>query len=697
MAKTKEERLEEVHYRALTRFDRIQTALRDERLQCLQDRRFCSIAGAQWEGPLYEQFVNKPRLEINKVHAGCIRIINQYRNNRIDVEFISKDGENRDQIAQTCNMLYRADEQDCNAEEAYDNAFEEAVTGGFGAWRVRSYYEDEGDPENDYQRICFEPIFDADSCVFFDLDAKRQDKSDAKFAFILNAMTREAYREEYDDDPTSWPKLIHQWEFDWSTPNMVFVCEYYEIEQEKQTVHVYRGLNGEEQRYSDDDFENDDELEGRLQATGFIKSREKKVKRNRVHKYLLNGQRVMEDEGQIAGEYIPIVPVYGKRWFIDNIERCMGDVRLSRDLQRLTNMLYSKLAEISALSTVQKPIFAPEQVAGHTIMWAEDNIQNFPYLLANPLMDAAGNPLPVQPPYTQPPQVPPSMAALVQLVQQDLEDIQGKSEAAEEVKSHMSGRAVEAIQQQLDMKAYLYISNFSKGMKFNGKVWLSQAKDNYIEQGRKMKGLNVQNKMQSIELMKPTLTDQGAMTYENDLSDAKLDIAVKVGPSSSSKREATVRNLTNMMAITQDTDTQGVLAATAMMNMEGEGLEDVRNYFRSLLLNKGVVKPTPEEAKQMQLQAQQAANQPPDPNSQFLQASAEQAQAEAAKARADTVLNIARSKESEAKTLETMSKINLSKNQAVMDAINMLHQHAQDEYSNSLKQQELQQTVPATD
>jgi hypothetical protein len=57
---TKEERLAKIHQDALTEFDSIQAAMRDERLQCLQDRRFYSIAGAQWEGALQDQFENKP-------------------------------------------------------------------------------------------------------------------------------------------------------------------------------------------------------------------------------------------------------------------------------------------------------------------------------------------------------------------------------------------------------------------------------------------------------------------------------------------------------------------------------------------------------------------------------------------------------------------------------------------------------------
>src|SRR5688572_5719510 len=112
MSTTKAERLAKIHYSALVEFDSIQSALRDERLQCLQDRRFYSIAGAQWEGPLGEQFENKPKFEVNKIHLAVIRIINEYRNNRIAVNFLPKDGRKNDQLSDSCNGLYRADEKD---------------------------------------------------------------------------------------------------------------------------------------------------------------------------------------------------------------------------------------------------------------------------------------------------------------------------------------------------------------------------------------------------------------------------------------------------------------------------------------------------------------------------------------------------------------------------------------------------------
>jgi hypothetical protein len=661
-----EQRLSRIHQEAMAEFDAIQSALRDERLQCLQDRRFYSISGAQWEGPLGAQFENKPKLEVNKIALAVQRIFSEYRANRVTVDFVSKEGKEYDSLAETCDDLYRADEQDSGAEEAYDNAFEEAVGGGFGAFRLRTAYENEEDDEDERQRIRIEPIFDADSSVFFDLQAKRQDKADAKRCFVLTSMTREAYWAEYGDDPASWPKEIHQYEFDWLTPDVVYVAEYFRVEMVSETVRIFRSLDGEEERYRDSEL--DEEMLAQLEAVGSVEVRQKRMKRQRVRKYVLSGAKVLEDSGFIAGKHIPIIPVYGRRCFIDNVERCAGHVRLAKDAQRLANMQRSKLAEIAALSSVEKPILTPEQVAGHQVMWQDDNLRNYPYLLINPITGPDGSAQAAGPlAYTKSPQIPPAMAALLQITEQDMKDVLGNQEQGDKIVANVSGKAVEMVQQRLDMQTFIYMSNYAKAVRRAGEVWLGMAREVYAEPGRKMKGIGAQGQMSSIELMRPMVNDEGELEHENDLSEAEFDVAVEVGPSSSSKRAATVRALTQMMAVTQDPEAQRVLQAAALMNMEGEGLSEISEFFRKQLVQMGVVKPTEEEAAQM---AQAGAQ--PDPNAVFLQAAAEEALAKAAQARAGVVKTVADSELARAKTLETVSKIDMDQTRMAMDAVKMI-------------------------
>jgi hypothetical protein len=663
-----DQRLANLHDEALAQFDDVQSALRDERLQCLQDRRFYSLAGSQWEGPLWDQYENKPKFEVNKIMLAVIRVVNEYRNNRITVDFVSKDGMENDKLAEVCDGLYRADEQASVADEAYDNAFEEAVGGGIGAWRLRTVYENEEDPEDDRQRIRIEPIFDADSSVFFDLQAKRQDKSDARFCFVVTSMTQQAYKDTWGDDPASWPKIIHQYEFDWCTPDVVYVAEYYKIEEKTETIRIFQTITGEEERYTKVDFDNDEMLEETLAAIGTVEVRQRKIKTKRVRKYIMSGGKILEDAGYIAGKCIPIVVVYGKRWFVDNVERCMGHVRLAKDAQRLKNMQLSKLGEISALSSVEKPILTPEQVAGHQVMWAEDNLKDYPYLLINPITDQNGNQAVSGPvAYTRSAAIPPAMAALLQITETDMQDILGNPAGADKMVSNISGKAVEMIQARVDGQAFIYMSNFAKGMKRCGEIWLSMAKDIYIEDKRKMKTIAPTGEAGMVELMQPNIDQEtGAVVMENDLTSATFDVIADVGPSSSTKRQATVRALTGMLQITQDPETAQVLTAMAMMNMEGEGISDANAYFRKKLLRMGVVKPTDNEAEELMAEMQGA---PQDPNAMYLQAAAEEATAKAAKARADTVETVASAELKRAQTLETLGKVDeTAQNMALTNA-----------------------------
>ncbi|MFL1383601.1 portal protein [Acinetobacter baumannii] len=668
---TKKEQLATIHARAKAQFDKIQSAVRDERQQCLEDRRFYSIAGAQWEGKLGEQFANKPKFEVNKIHLAVIRIINEYRNNRITVDFVSKDGSQNDELADTCDGLYRADEQDSGAEEAYDNAFEEAVGGGFGAFRLRACEEDEEDEENERQRIKIEPIFDADSCVFFDLDAKRQDKADANFCFVLTSMTHDAYKEEYGDDPASWNKDISNSEFDWCTPDIVYVAEYYVVEKVKEKQHIFVLIDGTEQRHMADELENDPSIQERLDATGAQELRVKTLERRKVHKYMMSGSEVLEDCGYIAGRYIPIVPVYGKRWFIDNVERCMGHVRLCKDVQRLKNMQLSRLGEIAALSPIEKPIVAASQIAGYEQMWANDNITNNPYLLLEPLTDANGNVIAQGPvSYTKPPQVPQSLAALLQLTDADIRDLLGNQEQGEKINANVSAEAIDLVQNQLGMQSYIYIDNFAKAIKRCGAIWLSMAKELYVEEGRRMKTIGKQDEVDSAELARPVIGESG-IEYENDLTKASFDVGVDVGPTSSSKKSAIVRQLQALLPFTTDQQDMKILLAMIYMNMEGEGIKDFRNYYRKWLVQIGVVEPTEEEQQELIAAAQ---NQPPDPNAQYLEAAAEEASAKAQKAKADTIKVVADAEKTRADTAATLAKMDRDDQQATLDMVQQINQ-----------------------
>jgi len=356
-------------------------------------------------------------------------------------------------------------------------------------------------------------------------------------------------------------------------------------------------------------------------------------------------------------------------------------------------MQLSKLAEISALSTIEKPIMLPEQMAGFEMMWAEDNIKDYPYLLINPITDASGQSLPAGPiAYTKSPQIPAAMAALLQITEMDMQDLLGKQDAGEQLQPNVSGKAIELVQSRLDMQAFIYMSNMSKAIKRSGEVWLSMAKDILVERGRKMKTLNSEYEAGQVELGKPMLNaDTGEIEYENDLREAKFDLSVDVGPSSSSKRASTVRSITAMMQMTQDPENMAILSAMAMMNMEGEGLSDVRKFYRKKLVQMGVIEPSAQEAADI---AEAAQNAQPDANAEYLRAAAANEVAKAEKTKADTLLSVAKAENTKADTMETLSSIKSEDQERMIKAAEQVREMSESMRERGAMQQRTGQQFP---
>ena len=289
---------DDIGQKALKRFTAAYEPVRDNRLQCLSDRRFCYEAGAQWEGGLEDQFANRPRFEINKVHLSIIRIQNEYANNRIEPRFRPKDSASSRETADTLAGLYRADFQDSNGKEAFDNAFGEACSGGIGAFKLCAEYEDEHDPEDERQRIRFEPIVDADQTVFFDNSSIRKDKADAMWAFQIFSLSIESFEDRFGKLAASFDQVDNvNGIYEWISNDVVRIAEYYEVELKPQTVETY-ALKADESLVEYLTKEDEDYSEDRQELIdrGFVFKKSKKIKTRKIHKYLIDGAgEVLED------------------------------------------------------------------------------------------------------------------------------------------------------------------------------------------------------------------------------------------------------------------------------------------------------------------------------------------------------------------------------------------------------------------
>src|SRR4051812_49352752 len=161
-------RLKAIHERALKRFDACAGPQQEIRAHALMCRRFISIPGAMWEGAWGEQFANSIRVEIDKLSKGVDKIVTDYRENRIVPDFRPSGTGSDQDTADTLDGIHRADSYHFKSQQARDNAFEEAASGGFGAYRLLNDLADPSDKDNDEQRVNPAAIIvDADQRVYF--------------------------------------------------------------------------------------------------------------------------------------------------------------------------------------------------------------------------------------------------------------------------------------------------------------------------------------------------------------------------------------------------------------------------------------------------------------------------------------------------------------------------------------------------
>lgn len=651
-----ETKLHEVHARALRRFDAASIPQQEIRAHALLCRRFIAVPGAMWEGEWGEQFENAVRLEIDKISKDAEKIERDYRNNRIVPDF-RPSGENSDQeTADTLDGLHRADSYHFKAQQGRDNAFSEALHGGFGAYRLCNDYADESDPDNDEQRI--NPgllIADADQRVFFDPNSKLYDKSDARFCFVLTADSRDAFEEEYPDKDSDWPENRLEVQFDWFRPDTVVKAEYYEVESKREKLLIFTlPTTGEEQRVWKSELDDTDQQDMEAQGWKLVDTQTRQ--RRRVHKYVMSGAEVLEDCGFIAGDQIPVVPMYGRRYFVDGVERFRGLVSKRMDAQRLYNVKVSKAAEIDALAPREKPIFDPEQIQGFEEMWANQEIERHPYALAKALRNPDGSIAALGPIGTiTPPQLPPVTAMLLQIAKADLEE--GDADGTDDLVANTSAAAMDIANTRNDDKSGIYLDNNRQTVQREGEIYLSMAKDVYWEPGRTVDTMSEDGDDGQAKLMEQVTDKDGTPRIRNDFTTGKYKVIADVTEATATRRDKTVKSMlatADLAVNAQDIELAQAAVLTAVMNQDGEGMTDMQKYARKRLVGMGVVEPNEEEQKELEAQSQ---NQQPDPQSNAFNAQAEALHAAAAKDMALREKTLADTEQSKAKTAQILDSI----------------------------------------
>jgi hypothetical protein len=664
--KTKEGDLVAIHKEAVERFEVIMTRERDQRALAVEDAKFAHTPDGQWDDDATEKRQGRPRYTINRVAGAIDQLVGDRRQTETGIK-VRPVGNGADiELAKIYNGLIRNIEGLSKAENAYDLAYDELVTGGYGGWRVLTEYSDD-DPF--VQDIKIHTIDSASTSLFFG-HATAYDKRDAKFAFLTTMMPIADYKAAYPDEPEI---SFKQEEFSRGLSSSWYVNETVRLAEYWVKVPVTRNVG----LLSDGmiiDVDDEKDVLDELLLEGLTVQKLMPVKSHKVVMYKMNGSKILGKPSEWAGKYIPLIPAFGKVARIEGKEYVRGLVRNAKDPNRIYNYTVSSEIETTALTPKDPYWMTVEQAKGHEAQLRTFNTKNSPFMLYN--SDAAA---PGAPQRTGAPSVQTAMINQRQNATLDIYATTGIEPASlgnsPELKS---GKAIIAQQKMGDRGSFVYADNLNKSIVYTGEI-LVDLIPRIMDTNRVVRILNIDGTSEEVKIgykglakFNKTIDDRqtGKQEIVHDLSRGKYDVIVTTGPLQASQRQESAQQLIDLTA--SNPAFAAIATDLIAKNLDILEADELTKRVRMQMIQQGLIQPTEEETEEMGL------NQPKEPT-ESEKALLENVQMQTEKMMAEIV-------ESDAKTAKLLSQINKEN----MDAMKTM-------LENFTAQQEIGIAVSASD
>ena len=452
---------------ALHRMTMAIAAYSDSREDELDDLRFYAASPDnqfQWpadvlatRGSVQGQTINaRPCLTINKLPQHVRQVTNDQRQNRPSGKVIPADDKADVEVAEIFNGMVRHIEYMSDADVAYDTACENQVAYGEGYIRLLTEYENANSFD---QNIKIGRVRNSFS-VYMDPTIQDPCGSDAQWCFVTEDLMLEDFERMFPDaQPVSSlqaQSVGNESYAPWLSVDTIRIADYYYVEHEKATLHLYYG-NVSAIKGSPEDQQ--------MVQMGMkpIKSRIVDVKK--VKHCKINGFEVLESNDW-AGDWIPVVRVVGNEFEIDGRIHVSGIVRNAKDAQRMYNYWVSQEAEMLALAPKAPFIGYGGQFEGYETQWKTANTTNWPYLEVNPdVTDGAGGTLPL-PQRAQPPMASSGLLQAKAGASDDIKSTTGQYDSSLGATSNeRSGKAIMARERQTDTGTYHYVDNLARAIR----------------------------------------------------------------------------------------------------------------------------------------------------------------------------------------------------------------------------------------
>lgn len=569
--------------KALERFKAVQEHEHDLREVAEDD--FCFAAGDQWpyEAKRDREVEDRPVLTINRLPQFISQVVGDARQNKPTIKALPVDSNSDPDTAKVYEGLIRQIETSSKAHEAYLTGLEHAATGGWGHWRVVTQYSDDTTFNQD---IRIKRIVNPFS-VYWDPSAREYDRSDARWCFVTEWISKEVFKERYpNQEPDDWKAEAHDCQ-DWidNKDDQVRIAEYWVKEDDSKTLALLE--TGETVDITDID-----------PPEGTVRTRQ--VKCDKVCRYVLSGHAVLEKKREWPGKHIPIIPVWGPEEYVNGDVRPRSVIRYAKDAQQQYNFWQSQITEKIMLAPRSPWLVTTKQIEGLERFWNAANEENRAYLPYNP------------DPQADPPQRnSPATVSQSELAQsaQAIEDMKGTTGIYDaglgNQSNEKSGVAINARKMQSDSATFAWIDNLSRSITRTGQILVDLIPRIYDTQ-RTVRILGVDDESEFVPINQYVRDENGEVQLLHDLTVGKYDVRVMMGPSYATQRQEAAESL--MQFIKAVPQAGQVAADLIAKNMDWPGSEELAERLEKMLpqgLDEDSPPPQPSPMEQLQLQQAQ--------------------------------------------------------------------------------------------
>ena len=490
----------------------------------LKDLEFYQGEG-QWDSNIRSQRERdaRPCLTINRLPQFVHQVSNEVRQNKPAAKVSPVDDYGDVKTAETIQGIIRHIERQSKADTVRSYAAFYQIVCGRGYYRILSKY---ADPMSFDQELYIERIQNP-LTVYVDPTAQQPDYSDARYAFVINDLTREAFKAMYPQAEASSAeefRSVGDADAEWATRDKIRVAEYFTRDLEPQEIALL----------PDGSVVPLDQVPPGVPVTA---TRTAEVPR--VIWSVITCYEVLERR-EWPGRWIPIIPVLGEEYSLDNKTQLAGMVRNAKDPQRMLNYWESAKTETIALAPRVPFIAAEGQLENHEKEWAQANVRNFA-VLQYKVREVGGTLVP--PPQRQAYEPPIQAISMAQMSAVDnLKAATGIYDASLGNRSNeTSGIAIRQRQSEGDTANYHYVDNLATSITFETRQLIDLIPKIYNRPGRVARIIGEDGHEQKVMLNQPYMEQGTQQLY--DLNAGRYDVAIDIGPSYKTKRQEAVESM----------------------------------------------------------------------------------------------------------------------------------------------------------